>query len=304
MASLTDPKFAGFDLLQTTYKTVGDHAIRTDIIVPQAASTAKQPIIVRFHGGGLAMGDSLFADFWPQWLSDLALQHHAVILSPNYRLMPQATGLNIYNNVEDFWAWVRSGAVNDLLAAHSTPSEADLLRILVAAVATYPSLDVGSVDFSQPQTDLLPFGQNVPKSVVDSYVASLPKDVPVSSAVGEAYLPLMLACVEHGRLPEWYKRDSGSKQDLLYPARRLEKPDVQIPTGGITIIQGRQDSVVPAHHSEPFVPWAKEVLKGKPGGDKISLVFQEGEHGFDGDIRYDEPWLHEALQMAVRAWLA
>lgn len=272
------------------------------------------------------MADSLFQEFWPQWLSDLALRHSAVIISPNYRFLPQATGMDVYEDIEDFWAWVKSGAVHELLAAHGLPTEADLERILVAgesaggflsvnsalahasevraALATYPSLDPASADFSQARTDLLPSGQHFPESMIDDYLASLP-DKPISSAVSPNYLPLMLAAIEHGRLGEWYARGSeGSPQQrLLYPIRRLEEPGVQIPAGGMTIIQGCQDSVVPAHHSEPFVARAREVFRGQPGGDKVSLIFQDGEHGFDGEMPYDEPWLKEALQTAVEAWL-
>lgn len=53
MADLTDPKFHGFDIIQTSYKHAGEHAIRTDILVPQTPYSGKRPTIVRFHGGGL-----------------------------------------------------------------------------------------------------------------------------------------------------------------------------------------------------------------------------------------------------------
>jgi cephalosporin-C deacetylase-like acetyl esterase len=54
MGSLeTHSKLAGFNLLQTHYKQVGDHAIRADFIIPRSTFTGKRPVIVRFHGGGL-----------------------------------------------------------------------------------------------------------------------------------------------------------------------------------------------------------------------------------------------------------
>ncbi|KAL4805132.1 Alpha/Beta hydrolase protein [Aspergillus unguis] len=321
-----DPKFAGLDIFQANYKQVGDHGIRVDVFVPKTPSANKRPIFVRFHGGGLVMGDSLYKDFWPQWLSDLALQKNAIVISPNYRLMPQATGLDIYDDIEDFWAWVLSGAVNELLTKHGS-TEADLSRILVggesaggllsvnsalahaadirAAVATYPSVDPTAADFVVPRSpDRLPFGQHVPASVVEERLAE-DSTVPVSSAISPKEFPFMLAMVEYGHYGEWYVRGSeGPRQNLLFPERRLEEPDVKVPAGGITIIQGRQDSIVPAHHSEPFVARAREVLKGKPGGDKIAFIVKDGEHGFDVELKYEEPWLKEALQTAVDAWLA
>ncbi|KAL4926182.1 uncharacterized protein BDV17DRAFT_270205 [Aspergillus undulatus] len=326
MPSEPHPKFTGFDIIQAPFKQVGDHAIRTDILVPQTPYTGKRPTILRFHGGGLLMGDSLFPDFWSHWLSDLALLHHAVIISPNYRLLPQATGLEIWSDIEDFWTWMRSGAVEDLLANHSTPTEIDLNRILLAgesaggllsvntalahanevraATALYPALDPSAPDFATSRTDLFPFGQRTPEKIIDEVLSAAPPG-PISSAVEPQYLPLMLAAIEYGRIGGWYLRGSAKseEQDSLFPGRRLEKAGVQIPKGGITIIQGRQDSVVPPHHSEPFVARAREVFAGQPGGDKIALVFRDGEHGFDAEVRYEEAWVQEALKTAVEAWL-
>ncbi|KAL5049328.1 hypothetical protein BDW71DRAFT_175675 [Aspergillus fruticulosus] len=322
------PKFQGFDLIQATYKQVGDHAIRVDILVPQTPANGKRPTIVRFHGGGLIMADSLFIDFWPQWLSDLALLHNAIIISPNYRFMPQATGLEIYDDIEDFWAWLQSPALPELLARHKTPTQIDLDRILVdgesaggllsintslthasdirATIALYPTLDPSSPDFTQPRTDLLPFGHHFPESLVDDVLGPVRDGGPVSSLVAPEYIPVMCAAIQYGRLGEWYARESdgSERQNLLYPVRRLEDPGVQIPVGGITIIQGKQDSVVPSHHSVPFVERAREVLKGKRGGDRISLVLKEGEHGFENEVRYAEEWVKEALKTAVEAWLS
>ncbi|KAL6237492.1 hypothetical protein BDW75DRAFT_228678 [Aspergillus navahoensis] len=322
------PKFQGFELIHATYKQAGDHAIRVDILVPQTPAHGKRPTIVRFHGGGLIIADSLYVDFWPQWLSDLALHHNAIIVSPNYRLMPQATGLEIYDDIEDFWAWLRSPALQELLARHKTPTQLDLDRILVggesaggllsintslthasdirATIALYPTLDLSSPDFAKPRTDLLPFGQHFPESLIEDVLGPVRDGGPVSSLAAPEYVPVMCAAIQYGRLGEWYARgsDGSERQNLLYPVRRLEDPGVQVPVGGITIIQGKQDSVVPAHHSVPFVERARKVLKGKRGGDEILLVLKDGEHGFDGEIRYEEEWMKEALKVAVEAWLA
>ncbi|KAL4819917.1 Alpha/Beta hydrolase protein [Aspergillus spinulosporus] len=289
------PKFQGLDLIQATYKLVGDHAIRVDVLIPQTLETGERPMIARFHGGGLVMADPIFADFWPQWLTDLALRHSAIIVSPNYRLMPQAMGLDIYDDIEDFWTWLRSPALQELLAKHKTPTQLDLDRILLAgesagglptinaslthasearaALAMYPSLDPSSPDYTQPRTDLLPFGQNLPESLIEDVLGPVRDGGPVSSLVGPKYLPAMCAAIQYGRLGDWYAR---------------EERDVRVPVSGITIIQGKQDSVVPAHHSVPFVERAREVLKGKPGAERISLALKDGEHGFDSEVRYED----------------
>jgi acetyl esterase/lipase len=78
------------------------------------------------------MGDSLSVELWSYWLADLALKHEAVIISPNHCLLPEPNGLDIYEDIEDFWTWVQSGAVELLLNAHTTPTELDLTRVLTA----------------------------------------------------------------------------------------------------------------------------------------------------------------------------
>ncbi|KAL4972263.1 Alpha/Beta hydrolase protein [Aspergillus desertorum] len=325
MSNLT--KIQGFDLIQESYKYVGDHAIRADILVPQTTYDGKRATIAHFHGGGLVMGDSLYMDWFPYWLSDLALEHEAVIVSANYRLMPEATGLDVYDDINDFWAWLQSPAVEDILAAHSTPTEIDLARLLVtgesaggllsinsalqladgnykgiparAVIGMYPTVDMKSPDFTEPRT-IPPYGEHFNESIINEILATAPEG-PISSTSGD-YLPLMLAAIEYGYLGKWYARDSNDSK-ALYPLEQLEK-GVRIPEGGITIIQGLNDTVVPPHHSEPFIARLRKVTKHQPGNSRIQFITHEGEHGFDGDLRYEEEeWLQEALRPVVEAWL-
>ncbi|KAL4752215.1 hypothetical protein BDW72DRAFT_192161 [Aspergillus terricola var. indicus] len=292
------PRFQGFDLIQATYKHVGDHAIRVDVLIPQALETGKRPAIVRFHGGGLVIGDSIVAEFWPQWLSDLALCQSGIIVSPNYRLMPQATGTarktQDTHQLDLDRILVGGESAGGLLSINVSLTHASEVR---AAIATYPSLDPSSPDFAQPRTDLLPLGQHFPESLVEDVLGPVRDGGPVSSLVGQEYLPVMCAAIQYGRLGDWYARGSQEsvRQNLLYPVRRLEGPDVQVPVGGITIIQGKQGSVVPAHHSVLFVERARKVLQGKPGGERVSLVLRDGEHGFDAEFRYEDQCMKEAL---------
>lgn len=53
MSIPSDPKVDSFDILQTPYKTVGDHDIRCDVLVPRTAYDKKRPVIILWHGGGL-----------------------------------------------------------------------------------------------------------------------------------------------------------------------------------------------------------------------------------------------------------
>lgn len=50
----------------------------------------------------------MFALFFPPWVLDLALQHDAIIVSADYRLLPTPNGMaDQLEDLEDFWQWSR-----------------------------------------------------------------------------------------------------------------------------------------------------------------------------------------------------
>ena len=54
-AALSPEKFAPFSVYSTSYKTVNEHPIGVDVLVPKSlkSGSGKSPLIVRFHGGYL-----------------------------------------------------------------------------------------------------------------------------------------------------------------------------------------------------------------------------------------------------------
>ncbi|KAE8377101.1 Alpha/Beta hydrolase protein [Aspergillus bertholletiae] len=320
------PKLEGFDIVQATYKQIGEHAIRVDILIPQTPHTGKRPILVRTHGGALVAGDSLFMDFFPHWASDVARKHGAVVVSPNYRLMPESRSSEIYDDIDDFWKWLHSPALVDLLANHTAPTEIDLTRILTtgdsaggllsiylaltypsqirASTAGYPWVNPSSQSFQAPRK-ILPFGVHTPESIIHDTVAAAASGSIVSSDYSPSRVGFMLAAVEHGRLAGFYERqtEASSSKELFYPAKKLEEPGLSIPKGGIAVWHGRQDTVVPLEDVEGFMVRLREATKGLPGSDRVVLALQDGDHGFDMDSRYEDEWLQEAIKSAVETWL-
>lgn len=263
--------------------------------------------------------------FWPHWLSDLALLHGAVIISPNYRFMPEATSAEIYDDIDDFWNWVHSSELAGLLAKHSTSTKLDLSRILTAgesaggllsvylalahpgeicaSTAAYPWVDPASEGFTVPRAEPT-FGQHIPQSVIPAFMETVKIGSVESDLVGEDRLKFMLAAVEHGQLGFMYARGSeGVPRERLYPMVRLAQPGVKVPRGGIVVLHGRQDSVVPLGDVERFVERAREATRGLPGSEGVTLTVRDGEHGFDCSFRFEEPWVKEALKLAVEAWV-
>jgi len=47
--------------------------------------------------------------FYQRWLRDFAFKHSAIIVMPDLRLLAEATGLGVLEEVADFWTWATSG---------------------------------------------------------------------------------------------------------------------------------------------------------------------------------------------------
>ncbi|XHF96374.1 hypothetical protein AWENTII_000011 [Aspergillus wentii] len=96
---LDTSRFANLNILTTTYKTVNDHEITTDVLYPKSlTSSTPRPVLLRYHGGGFFSGSSLFPGFFNPWYIELAERYGAIIISPNYRLLPESS---IEDTLED-----------------------------------------------------------------------------------------------------------------------------------------------------------------------------------------------------------
>lgn len=76
-------------------------------------------------------GSSLFPDWFPKWQVELALQHNAIVVLPNYRLLPDSSGMDIMDDIDDLWTWV-TFKLADTLRDNTNGVEPDLSRILTA----------------------------------------------------------------------------------------------------------------------------------------------------------------------------
>ncbi|KAK9349608.1 hypothetical protein V1505DRAFT_357747 [Lipomyces doorenjongii] len=48
--------------------------------------------------------------------------------------------------------------------------------------------------------------------------------------------------------------------------------------------------MVPLEDVKKFVTRAQEVTKGLSGNEGLLLAVKDGEHGFDGNVPFEEPW--------------
>ena len=71
----------------------------------------------------------MFEAWFPQWLLDLATLKSSIIVSANYRFLPESSGLDIFEDLDDLWTWLHSGLQNTL-ATTSPGVTADLSRMI------------------------------------------------------------------------------------------------------------------------------------------------------------------------------
>ncbi|CAF9940454.1 hypothetical protein IMSHALPRED_002032 [Imshaugia aleurites] len=341
-AAMNPEKFSPFHIHSTSYKAVNEHPIGVDILVPKdlEPGTKKNPLIVRFHGGffvsnlcgSLIVPSSLFLVhsfthttkvtsasllplFFTNWILELALLNGAIIVSADYRLIPEATGIDVLSDVSDLWKWVHSELQSFLSHTAAAAPQIDFAHILAvgdssggwlamqsaltqpagsikAVIGLYPQLDLRDPFFNTKFEKYL-FGMPMlPTGIVDSHVTAMAPGAVVTSAYLPSRLDLTCSMVQNGRFLEFL----GESKDL-FPVEIVASAE-HMPA--VLIVHGREDSAVPAVGSERFV----EALKKKLPGSPVRLDVRSGDHGFDGDATTEEKWLKEDVDFITGYWLA
>lgn len=229
------------------------------------------------------------------------------------------------SDIDEWWKWLHSSGAADQLSSLSTPIELDLDRVIttgesaggllsVYLALTYPD-EIRSSTAAYPM-----FNQDGPTDGLETPVPlpevtevrhpevlkMIDSGAIVSSDTRDSRLKLAHWLIGELHLFQCYPRNSSASpvhRERLYQLQRLEQPETKLPPGGLVILHGVQDPMVPAKLSERFVHVAREKLSGRQGADKIVLSIQEGSHGFDNPVGLEEPWLQEALQTAISSWL-
>lgn len=104
-------RFSAFTRFDNTYRMIGDVPLEATILVPSKTLDSpkqpgkKRPLIIRWHGGGFVVGHRMYECWFARWLLELALDVEAIIVTPDYRLLPESTGADILNDVAHFWTW-------------------------------------------------------------------------------------------------------------------------------------------------------------------------------------------------------
>jgi len=120
-----------------SYKTVSSDPINAAILLPKNLQPGLHPVIVNIHGGFFATGHSLFAPWFRPWLLKLALDHNAIIVSADYRLLPTPNGIaDQLADLEDFWQWFR-GELPALLESRGVKMDIGRLLLVGGSAGGY-----------------------------------------------------------------------------------------------------------------------------------------------------------------------
>ena len=314
-------RFDNFHILTTPYKAVQNHPITLDILYPQTLKSPPtgSPIIIRFHGGGLFAGSSLFPDFFAPWLLSLANTHSAIIISPNYRLLPESNFADVHADVEDAYNFIHSSLPSYLSSQTNDTIIPDLSRILVSGesaggylslqlslshaselrgmIAQYPMIDLKSPYYTTSYEKKISGVPEMPKSIITDHLAKIRAgEVPaiVTEDPRMDRKEIMAVAFQQGMLGEYFD----SNDTKMFPLERIRNGEV-FPRGGVFICHGIGDSVVTIEGSEKL----EEAVREMDQELYFCLEKRQGGHGVDGEVGLQEEWLQKGLGPVVEKWL-
>ena len=253
---------------------------------------------------------------YPRWTLNYTLSKDAIIISPDYRLLPEHTGHDILQDVADFYTWLRKPG--NLSSQLPEGFEVDLENILVtgetaggylalvsaltqrniaAAIAHYPMIDMKGRHFAEKYEKPLFDAGTIPPGLLDQHLSSMKKGEVVTSRLPPDGSALVGIMIQQGSFPE----DLGSDSSL-YSLDVLDTVDVKsLPP--IWILHGNEDEVVPVDRTEKFVEKLSQTYPEVicPDG-KLMLTIEAGGHGFDESATQHTEWVKAGLEWLGEYW--
>ncbi|KAL4906339.1 hypothetical protein BDW74DRAFT_177353 [Aspergillus multicolor] len=329
LSALKVDKYGAFEVLNTSYKSLGSSGvgIDTDILIHRSLLTTENisrcPVIVRIHGGFLVTGSSLYPPWFSNWILDYAIQNGAIIISPNYRLLPEATGMDILSDMDDLWSWLHSEtprrviedagyanihlAIDKIILAGESAGGYLAMQLALsypsqirAVIAAYPTLDLNSPFYTESYPKPIIGVPNIPVATIEAHLAAVRESQRpqiVTAADPPERLKLAFSIFQNGRVLDFL----GQEPDL-FPLQRVEKlaEEGSLDLPPLFLFHGEQDSAVQCEGTRRF---ADLLLRCGIKGEDVRVYIQDGDHGFDSDATLETGWLKEGLAMISRAWL-
>ncbi|KAH6982460.1 Alpha/Beta hydrolase protein [Ilyonectria destructans] len=300
-----------FERADVVYKTLNDIPFEAAIVVPKtsiASQNHARPLLVHFHGGGLIMGTTLDPVMLPHWLMQFGASQDAVVVSPEYRLLPEASGSDILDDVAQFWDWIHN-SLPSILSERWPGLLLDLDRIAAAgesaggflalqSATLFPTAGIRlvmaqycAIDVDNPAYNPAPIAPPTDDHL-QTYMESVnPGSIRLSSPFPEKW-DLVQAILNAGRHREVIGPDE--RMNIRKNIRRAEK----LPA--IWIAQGIHDAIMPKPVVDDFVAYIRETHPGTP----LLYSVQPGGHGFDVAHTQEKPWVVEGVEFARKYWVS
>ncbi|KAH0353346.1 alpha/beta-hydrolase, partial [Aureobasidium melanogenum] len=295
---MADSKFHAFDRGDTTY-TSNDLSIGVSVFVPKSVEKGQTlPVLIRWHGGALINGGRVYEPWFPRWIIELAALHSAIIVAPDYRLLPESSGLDILSDLHNFYSWLHGHLGSFVRTSFpeqtSTP---DLSNILItgesaggymavqstllgetkgvkAVIAHYPMIDLKDSWYSKPGRKVI-WGQpppSYPDGWLDQQLEIAKSAKPTTERIPKDGEPdLFVASLLEGRYTEILGTDT-----RLFPLEKLRS------------LQQRDGTL--------------KFVRDARGGVKETIV-PGAEHGFDNDsVTLETDWVMEGRKWLKMYW--
>nr|RBR00314.1 hypothetical protein FVER53263_13803 [Fusarium verticillioides] len=296
MASNHVPPVEEFNIATFTYKEIEGQPVLLDLFVPKGLPSGDQPVLIRFHGGFLVYGSRDNIQLTPPRILEYALENNTILVSCDYRLIPESNGVEILQDIDDVWSWVQSSLSNAIGTMTNGKSGADLGKVLLAGesaggylaiqlalrhpsafravIASYPMIDMRSDHFCKAYPKQMSQYPKIGYELVSEHLKQLP-DGPQPTTQAISNLPI--AMVQHGTYTSFF-----GDHRSLFPIECLEdNPQLALELPFIWLQHGNDDSEVPIEGSRKFVAKLREL---NPQAKLRYTELEGAEHGFWSEI--------------------
>ncbi|KAM0817627.1 putative Alpha/beta-hydrolase [Seiridium cardinale] len=303
-----------FERFHAVFKTINDNNFEAAILVPRSipfGQTTNSPLLAHFHGGALMQGTILEPCFLSLWPLELAETENAIIVSPAYRLLPEAKGTEILDDVRDFWIWVHSKlpaiiadkwphiTVNLGRVACFGESAGGYLTLQSAMLFPEAKIKVALPQYAAMYPDIKQYNEALPISAdekaqasagLDKYMSTIRPGAIRLTAPFPEFSPIVQNTIQSQRHRELLGDDK--RMTLDYGLKTVKN----LPP--IWYLQGTDDKIVACAASNELID---RLRKSHPETPLLYSV-QPGDHGFDSPYGLATPYIAEGIEFVRRYW--
>jgi acetyl esterase/lipase len=209
-------------------------------------------------------------------LIELALSHDAIIISPDYRLLPEANGADTLNDVKSFWDWLHSTLPSIAKSWHAQPDLTKIAccgqscggRLATQSALLFPQSKIkaivsisaplhGSVPhFTVPKPKIIMGSRPPPprqaEAIIRTYIKSMKPEAVRTGCDPLDMWELVLCIIQQGWLPRLMGAKADERLDIMAVLDDIET----MPP--IWVIHGEQDSIVNTTMQND-TPWLTSV---------------------------------------------